>query len=261
MFGTINPDVLHGRLQSMNSDELRTEVSKLRWFHTIELPHGVVTPGVDYSAERLSRLGLPDDLRDTSVLDVGAWDGFFSFESKRRGARRVLATDHFCWSGPGWGSKAGFELARAALSSGVEDQELDVLDLSPETVGAFDVVLFLGVLYHVRHPLLALERIASVTTGLLILDTQVELVRSGRPLMVFYPGRELADDPTNWWGPNPRAVEDMLRDVGFGHVKLHSMFPSSLPGRMVRAAKDTVRGRASFLRSLNRARAVFHARR
>ncbi len=243
----------------MHPDELKTEVSKLRWFHSIELPHGIVTPGVDYSAERLSRLGLPRDLQSKSVLDVGAWDGFFSFEAERRGADRVLATDHFSWSGPGWGSREGFELARRALGSNVEDEEIDVLDHSPETVGVFDVVLFLGVLYHLRHPLLALERMATVAQDLLILDTHVELMRQKLPTMAFYPGRELADDPTNWWGPNPRAVEAMLGDVGFDRVELHSMYPSSLSGRLVRAAKDKVRRRAPFLRSVGYARAVFHA--
>jgi len=100
---------------------------------------------------------MPENLAGKTVLDVGAWDGFFSFESERRRAERVLATDSFCWSGEG-GTKAGFELARKVLNSKVEDVEMDVLDLSPENIGTFDIVLFLGVLYHMRRPLLALER-------------------------------------------------------------------------------------------------------
>src|SRR6185295_7335307 len=140
---------------------------------------------------------------------------FFSFEAERRGAARVLATDSFCWGQGGWGTKAGFELARRALHSRVEDLEIDPMDLSPERVGTFDVVLFIGVLYHMRHPLLALERVASVTRELAIVDTHVAMTDLDRPVMLFYPNNELNDDWTNWWGPNPAAVEAMLGTVGF----------------------------------------------
>ena len=74
------------------------------------------------------------------------------------------------------GTKAGFELARKALDSKVEDLSIDVLDLSPERIGEFDLVLILGVLYHMRHPLLALERVASVTKDQLVLETHVDFL-------------------------------------------------------------------------------------
>ena len=77
--------------------------------------------------------------------------------------------------------KAGFQLARTALNSRVEDIDIDVMDLTPDRVGAFDVVLFLGVLYHVPNPLLTLERVASVTRDLLILETVVDMVGVRRP--------------------------------------------------------------------------------
>ena len=89
------------------------------------------------------------------------------------------------------------------------------MDLSPERVGTFDVVLFLGVLYHLPHPLLALERVASVTRDLLILETVVDMVGISRPAMAYYPDRDLNRDPTNWWGPNVPAVHALLRSVGF----------------------------------------------
>ncbi len=94
-----------------------------------------------------------------------------------------------------------------------------MLDLSPQRVGTFDIVLFLGVLYHLPNPLLALERIASVTTNFLVLETVVDMVGFGRPAAAFYPGRELNGDPTNWWGPNAAAVHGMLRAVGFARVE------------------------------------------
>jgi tRNA (mo5U34)-methyltransferase len=207
----------------MQVDELRRRVMEIRWFHVIDLGNGVVTPGYEgKTPHKLKTLGMPEDLTGKSVLDLCAWDGFFSFEAERRGARRVLAVDHFCWGGGGWGTKAGFDLAREALGSKVEDHELDVLDVSPEKIGVFDVVLFLGVLYHMRHPLLALEKVSSVTSGMLILETHVDLTRLHRPAMAFYPGDELLGDPTNWCGPNESCVISMLKDVGFKTVEVHT---------------------------------------
>jgi tRNA (mo5U34)-methyltransferase len=128
--------------------DFESEIAKVTWYHTISLGNGIVTPGIDDTPSRLSKIGLPLDLTGKTVLDVGAWDGFFSFEAERRGAARVLATDSYCWSGGGWGTKDGFDLAKRALGSNVEEREIDVLDLSPDTVGVFDIVLFLGILYH-----------------------------------------------------------------------------------------------------------------
>jgi tRNA (mo5U34)-methyltransferase len=237
-------------------------MDRISWFHRIDLGNGLVTPGVDHTAEKLARLGLPADLRGRAVLDVGAWDGFFSFEAERRGARRVLAVDSYCWGGGGWGSKAGFDLAHRVLRSRVESRRLDVLELAPETVGTFDLVLFLGVLYHMRHPLLALERIASVTTGQLILETHVDLLGCDRPAMAFYPGTELGGDPTNWCGPNPAMVEAMLRTVGFRTVRVQAR-PFHLPARpRGELLRDLLRGRLRRVAQRLKprpARMVFHA--
>ena len=239
--------------------DLPSKVAALRWYHTIDLGRGIVTKGIDDTPFRLARLELPSSLAGQTVLDVGAWDGFFSFEAERRGASRVVASDYYSWHGPGWGTKAGFELARAALGSRVEDLDIDVMDLSPERIGTFDVVLFLGVLYHLPHPLLALERVASVTGRLLILETVVDLLGIRRPAMAFYPGRELNRDPTNWWGPNVAAVEAMLRTVGFQQVE--TVTPTrSAPYRAARAAYHAVRGKNRFELALRQDRSVFHAK-
>ena len=215
---------------SFDPETLRAEVEKIQWWHPIDLGHGIVTPGIDVTPARLAEIRMPQDLSGRSVLDIGAWDGFFSFEAERRGATRILATDSFCWDGGGWGTKKGFELARRALGSRVEDRTIEVLDLSPDTVGVFDVVLFLGVLYHMRHPLLALERVASVTRQHLIMQTQVDMLAVDRPAMAFYPGTELNGDPSNWVGPNPAAVKAMLEDVGFTRIEiLFQSFPDVVP--------------------------------
>ncbi len=238
----------------MTRDELQQQVNAVRWFHRIPLGHGIVTPGVDDTPAKLARLHLPESLANKTVLDIGAWDGFFSFEAEARGAKRVLAVDSYCWGGRGWGTKAGFELARSTLNSHVEDRELEVLDLSPETVGTFDVVLFLGVLYHMRHPLLALERVAAVTGRLLVLETKVDLLAWRTPAMAFYLGDDLNHDPTNWWAPNLNGLRDLLRAVGFKTVKVVSR-PGAWPQRFARAFRQ---GRFSW-RRFQRGRVAVHA--
>lgn len=234
------------------------DLASIRWFHTIDLGEAGVTPGADNSPQRLSRMRFPSDLRGKSVLDVGAWDGFYSFEAERRGAERVLATDSFAWDGRNWSNKNGFDFAHRALQSRVASKLVDPLDLSPETVGGmFDVVLMLGVLYHMKHPLLALERVASVTRELLILETEVDNMLVPGPSLAFYPSTELAGDPSNWFGPNARAVEGMLRAVGF--TRIETVWRSSFVRRVARAAKMRIQGGHSFLRGLGRDRMTWHA--
>jgi len=204
----------------MDIELLRKEVSALPWFHRIDLGNGIITPGQDIDGQvKIEFNKIPADLSGKTVLDIGAWDGLFSFEAERRGAAHVMATDSFCWNGKGWGSKACFELARKALQSHVGDMDIDVMDIGPEKVGRFDIVFLLGVLYHLRHPLLALEKVSSVTKEMLILSTWVDLVNLDRPAAAFYPKTELGDDPTNWWGFNPACIHAMLEDVGFKRVE------------------------------------------
>src|SRR5437667_3601082 len=115
----------------MDAAELRERAGQIRWFHTMDLGQGVITSGRDRTPRKLERVQLPPDLSGQSVLDIGAWDGFFSFECERRGAARVVAIDDYTWGGgPGGGSKAGFELAREALGSRVEDRDVAFADIS-----------------------------------------------------------------------------------------------------------------------------------
>lgn len=243
----------------MTSEELRARVHEIRWHHSIDLGSGITTPGQDNSARKLQRLKLPASLAGQTVLDVGAWDGFFSFEAERRGAARVLATDSYCWNGShDWGGQRGFQLARTALQSKVEDREIDVLELAPEKVGMFDVVLLLGVLYHMRHPLLALERVASVTRGMAVVETVVDMLGTRRPAAAFYPGEELANDATNWFGPNPAAVVAMLKVAGFKRVEIVSGV-RSWPFRFARACHLKWKRNIPFRDMLRTDRIVVHA--
>jgi tRNA (mo5U34)-methyltransferase len=160
---------------------------------------------------------IPDNLTGLSVLDIGCWDGFYSFECEKRGAERVVASDVWETSG-----RSAFDFARDQLGSKVEPLEVSVYDLDPHA-GRFDVVLFLGVLYHLKHPLLAIEKVASMTKpgGLAIVDTVIDTqtMRDLRPAAVFHPGGEVNNDPTTWWSPNPSAVAAMLMTTGFAEVK------------------------------------------
>ena len=214
----------------MNREEKLELIKSRSWYHSIEIEQGLVTPGAHPLPELrqvLEYLKLPARLDGLSVLDIGAWDGFFSFEAERRGARRVVAydltpDDYF-----------GFSTARTLLGSRAEYVEGSVYDLSEKVVGRFDVVLFVGVLYHLRYPLLALDRIRDVCDGYLVLEShcldnsvyledgekttldQIDPRLSGIPLYRFYPGNELNGDYSNWFSPNRRAIEEGLRTAGF----------------------------------------------
>ncbi len=229
------------------TDALMDEIKEINWWHSIDLGNGITTPGRADSRQHLVQVSLPRTLQGLSVLDIGAWDGFYSFECERRGAKRVVALDTPVWKSPAIG-KGGFELARRVLGSKVEDVELEVLEISPERVGVFDLVLFLGVLYHMPHPLLALERVASVASKQLILETHVDMNEHDRPVLAFYPGDECANDGSNWFGPNRAAVEAMLRVVGFRKVELVSSNPVLCkPGEgHVRGAGKSQYGRMAF---------------
>src|SRR5215813_2598194 len=142
-------------------------IHAIEWYHAIEVAPGIITPGRYDPKPLLDAMGFPADLSGKSVLDIGAYDGFFTFEAERRGAERVVALDRHP------ASHKGFALAHELLGSKAEYVEGSVYDLSPDIHGTFDVVFFLGVLYHLRHPLLALEKIHSVCREMLFVESHV----------------------------------------------------------------------------------------
>lgn len=219
-------------------ESIAQRAAAIDWWHSgIDLGNGVVvTQGRSHPADNLlPHLHLPDDLTGKSVLDICTWDGFMAFECERRNAKRVVAVDSFAWDKgnaaiTGWHKtgRDGFDLAHEARKSKVVPVYCDVLDLDAATIGTFDVVLFLGVLYHMRHPLLALERVAPLVNarGMLIVESYTDLTTLETPAMRFFPGDEANDDVTNWWGPNAACIEAMLRDVGFTHTKTLDAHPT-----------------------------------
>jgi tRNA (mo5U34)-methyltransferase len=197
------------------------EMKDIKWFHSMEIEPGVhtISPAETEKLRKREKAYLDTvDLKGKSVLDIGSWDGYFSIAAKKRGAARVLATDYVCWSGPGWGTKDGFEYARAKSGFEIEDKEIDVPDISVETVGTFDVVFFMGVFYHLKDPLLGLERVAKVAKETLVVETALDATWMRRPMMVYYPNSEMAGDPSNWWGPNVPLMLALLKDQGFKDI-------------------------------------------
>lgn len=203
-------------------EEIRAQIARVpRWRHAIELAPGIVTPG--YPTQRkLRRLGLPADLRGKTVLDIGCSDGFFAFECEKRGASRVVAFDN--WSSPYVDSPAGFETAHAILGSHVEHCDLDLMTLDAAELGQFDIVLCLGVLYHLRHPLLGMEQLSRLTNEVLYLETDVSESIINRPVMRFVEGRYHNRDITTWWVPSISCVQQMARAAGFQRVEVTSIY-------------------------------------
>jgi tRNA (mo5U34)-methyltransferase len=204
--------------QIPNERDLAHRVQALPWFHSIDLGNGLVTPGRARLADlkAMADVIFDEPLAGKTILDIGCYDGFYSFQAHQRGAKRVVATDHFIWRDPR--CRDSFELARHIVAPEIEVHDVDIPELTPHRIGTFDLVLFTGVLYHLRHPFYALEHVAPLANRTLVVETHLDAIESERPAMTFYPGSELNDDPSNWWGPNRACVEAMLRDVGFSHV-------------------------------------------
>ncbi len=216
---------------ALTSEEIRHKVaSRGTWWHRIDVGHGTVTPGLDDSPVKLGTLSFPNNLSGKTVLDIGAWDGFFSFEAERRGAD-VTATNHYCWIGAGIQDKGGFEIAKEALQSKVRDVTVRVEDIPAANLGTFDLVLFLGVLYHSPDPLGYLRVVRSVTKGMAIIETHVDMLDVPKPALAYYQGSTLGGDATNFFGPNEGAVHGMCRDAGFDQV--YTIPSPRMPTRMV----------------------------
>ena len=202
------------------------------WFHNLHLPDGRQTapdhPLGDFPAFKWRQLeaSIPADLSGWRALDVGCNAGFYTFELARRGAHVTgLELDEHYLAQARWAAR------QYRLADAVEFRQGTVYDLA-RTNEKWDLVLFMGVLYHLRYPLLALDLVAEKVGGLLALQTltlpeqsaaddladlpideRERLLEPGRPLAAFVEHR-LAGDPTNWWVPTPSAVEAMARSCG-----------------------------------------------
>lgn len=204
------------------------------WFHNLHLPGGLQTapahPLGDFPAFKWREIAphVPPDLSGWKVLDIGCNAGFYTFELARRGAD-VTAID----VDPHYLAQARWAAGQMDFTGRVRFRQMQIYDLARES-GQYDLVWFMGVLYHLRHPLLALDIVRRKTRRLMVLQTmtlpgdQVAAVPDdlglderarmqdpGWPVMAFIEQR-LRGDPTNWWAPNHACVEAMLRSSGFG---------------------------------------------
>jgi tRNA (mo5U34)-methyltransferase len=188
-------------------------LSRLGWYHSIELPDGGVIEGLqslDQQRQRLHQFPIPEDLTGKRVIDIGAWDGWFSFEMERRGAE-VLAVDS--------AKNTHLLEARQLLGSRIDYQIADICRLTAKDVGTFDIVLFFGVLYHLKHPLLALENVCGMCRDMACVESFVtDADPHALPLMEFYETNELRGQTDNWVGPNLSCLLAFCRTAGFASV-------------------------------------------
>lgn len=201
----------------------KQEIHAIKWWHPIKIGD-YTTPGQNQETEdTFNNLGLPSDLSDKSVLDIGAWDGYYSFGCERLGAKRVVASDKFVWksneiSGQGWAGDKGFDFAHKHLNSKVEKLVASVEELDPEKHGKFDIVLMLGVIYHAKDPIGYLQKAFDMANELVIIETHTDLMELNVPAARYYIDDELNNDNTNYWGPNALAVRGMMTDIGFKNI-------------------------------------------
>ena len=252
--------------ENVTPEDLRERAIRDGWCHEIDLGHGVLTPGGMRSQDQITRefqlFGL-GDLSGMSVLDIGGVDGGYAFRAEAAGAAPVGVLDHYLWAtdaarygeihrefvakgltppapheSDAWHpdtlpGRWRFDLARQALHSGAEAIVLDFMDCELSEVGQWDVVLYLGVLYHIPDPVRALRRVAAVTRRTAIIETEAMVLRGQRsPLWSFFPGGELNNDRSNWWVPNLGALLGLVGAAGFRRVEVLAGEPDTrgLPG-------------------------------
>jgi tRNA (mo5U34)-methyltransferase len=229
-------------------EQVQASADSLKWFHSIDLGGGVVTHGDSDPA--IPERCFPD-FNGRSVLDIGAWDGYYSFMAERKGAARVVALDHYAWGvdfaarGSYWNEcfargslpdhsldttdfwrsdlpgRKGFEFASATLGSSVESVVADFATADLDSLGTFDVVLYLGVLYHMKEPLTCLERLRSVTGGVAVIETEAVHFQhlEHESLAQFYAGGDLHTDFGNWFIPTLTGLHSLCRAAGFSSVR------------------------------------------
>jgi tRNA (mo5U34)-methyltransferase len=233
------------------------------WHHSIDLGDGVVTPGSKtphHIWDELRRLCLPD-VADRSVLDVGAWDGYYTLHAEHYGASRVVALDHYAWSidfpkaaaymarqlaarqpirafhtvpelwdPVGLPGKRGFDLVYRLRNSHADVVVDDFMTMDLQPLGTFDVVLFLGVIYHLEEPLRALRRLRRVTRGMAVIESEaVSLPNGGGPLWQFVDAAQMHDDPTIWWVPTAEGLRAMCFAAGFSRAEIVAGPPEGPP--------------------------------
>jgi tRNA (mo5U34)-methyltransferase len=196
--------------KSLDHDRAQGIVANVRhWHHKFEVFPGVVTPGSYDPGFLLEKLKLPNDMTGLKVLDIGPSDGFFSMHMARRGAR-VTVVDYRAKHVHGFGAMeqlTGLEF---------DYRQMNLYDIPASNIGEFDLVLFLGVLYHLPDMVRALNIVARLCRGRLLVETEfAPALMPGVAVAQYYEAASLAGDITNFWVPNRDCLFAMVRDVGF----------------------------------------------
>jgi tRNA (mo5U34)-methyltransferase len=217
---------------------LGDEIAALgHWFHNLHLPDGTQTAPHhslgDFPAYKWKYLSqhIPTDLEGWTVLDIGCNAGFYTFELAKRGAR-VTGVD----SDARYLAQAQWAAEQYGLTARVEFRQMQVYDLA-RVDATYDLVLFMGVFYHLRYPTLALDIVAQKVNRMMVFQTLTmpgkevytdtdgldfesrgPMLEPGWPKMAFIE-HNFAGDPTNWWAPNHACVEAMLRASGLKVTK------------------------------------------
>lgn len=223
----------------MTDAELRHAVAAHRWQHSLRLPGGLVTPGARseaaLAAEEAALFGAVN-LRGAHVLDAGAAEGHFTFAALRRGARRVLSTDHLAWTQAG--GEAALRLAGDALGQPVETLAAD----PRQVTGSFHVTLAMGLYEQAANPIAALRALGAATTHLMLIETLQDALDDARPMMVAHTLDRPYGAGIEGWAPNPPLVLHMLLEMGFDRV-LYRTHPEGVARGIYAALRPAADGR------------------
>ena len=225
----------------MSEAELHEAIAGHRWLQSLRISRDLVTSGAMPEARLLaeeSALLDPLNLTGAHVLEVGAANGFFSFAARRRGAARVVATDHLAWTLPGADALSATQWAAHALGLEVETMALDPRGLSPD-FGSFHVVLATAFFEQLFNPIQALRGLRSVTNRVLLLETLQDELAEARPMMTaqsrIMPFGGVDGSWIVGWAPNPPLMLQLLLELGFNRV-LYRDHPTLGPARGIYAA-------------------------
>ena len=199
---------------SQDRNSLMAEIDQHHWYQRIDLGGGIFTPGETEgaTAAKLEMMNLPADMSGMSVLDIGCNEGFFAFESERRGANRVLALDK------SKEAAAKFDLVKRALDSKVDFRRIELTRLKPKETPPFDLVFFLSVFHHLRHPMFVLDHIAKLTGGYAIMEFVEAVPNDGTEPSALV--RKLSKQGHLHILPTRKFLVEILERAGFAPLEI-----------------------------------------